>query len=130
MTDPAANAHLDQIHIRDLRLRCIIGVNEDERREKQDVVIQITMYADLRTACRTDDIGDSVDYSTIKQGILKTVEGSQFYLIEALAEEIAQRCLKHARVQRVCVSVEKPGALRFARTVAVQITRSRESTDG
>ena len=129
MTDPGTHIHLDQIHIRDLRLRCIIGVGEEERREKQDVVIHVTMYADLQKACQSDNIEDSVDYRTVKQDILKTVEVSQFRLIEALAEDIAQQCLKDPQVRRVRVSVEKPGALRFARTVAVQITRARESAD-
>ena len=39
---------LDAIHIRDLQFRCIIGVNEDERREKQDIVMNLTLYINLR----------------------------------------------------------------------------------
>jgi len=42
--------HLDKIHIRDLLQRCIIGIYDEERREKQDVVINITLHADLRKA--------------------------------------------------------------------------------
>jgi dihydroneopterin aldolase/2-amino-4-hydroxy-6-hydroxymethyldihydropteridine diphosphokinase len=118
----------DQIHIRDLRFRCIIGVNEEERREKQDVGVNITLWADLHTACRSDRIEDTVDYKALKKQILAMGEQSQFNLIEALAERIAGLCLQDRRVSQVRVSVEKPAALRFAKTVAVEIVRVRTST--
>ncbi len=116
---------MDRILIRDLQARCIIGVNEEERREKQDIVINLTVYADLRPAGRSDRIEDALDYRELKKRILGTVEGSQHYLVEALAEDIAAVCLEPAAVQRVQVCVDKPGALRFARSVAVEILRDR-----
>jgi FolB domain-containing protein len=116
---------LDKIHIRDIALRCIIGVNDEERREKQDVIVSVSMHADLSRAGATDSFGDTVDYKAVKQRIVSLVEGSQHFLIEALAEAIARVCLEHDRVQQVDVTVEKPGALRFARTVAVEISRGR-----
>ncbi|MBP7049887.1 MAG: dihydroneopterin aldolase [Phycisphaerae bacterium] len=116
----------DRIFIRDLAIRCIVGVDEYERREKQEVLAQITLHVDLRKAGRTDALADSVDYSMLKKQILQATEGTQFRLIEALAQRIADECLKEQRVQCVEVAVEKPGALRFARTVGVQIVRRRE----
>jgi dihydroneopterin aldolase/D-erythro-7,8-dihydroneopterin triphosphate epimerase len=117
--------YLDAIHIRDLRLRCIVGVYEHERREKQDVVLQITLYADLRKAGRSDDLADTVDYKSAKKAVAALVEASSFKLVEALAEAVAETCLAQAGVQAVGVLVEKPGALRFARTVGVEIRRER-----
>jgi len=114
---------MDKILIKDLRLRCIIGVNEFERREKQDVTINVVLWSNLTEAARTDDIGKTVDYKEITKGIIKLVEGSQFCLVETLAEKIAKNCLEHARVKKVRVTVEKPGALRFARSVGVSILR-------
>jgi len=116
---------LDKIVIKDLLTRCIIGVNEDERREKQDVLINLVLFADLRPSGRSDDLADSVDYRSIKKQVLALVEASQFYLVEALAEHIAEQCLANHRVQRVQVTVEKPSALRFARSVGVEIIRDR-----
>ncbi|MBI5947401.1 MAG: dihydroneopterin aldolase [Chloroflexi bacterium] len=116
---------MDRIHIRDLSLRCIIGIDDRERREKQDVTIQVTLHAELREAGRSDEMGRTVDYRAVKKRIVRLVEQSQFFLIEALAEAIARACLEEARVERVDVLVEKPGALRFARTVGVEISRTR-----
>jgi D-erythro-7,8-dihydroneopterin triphosphate epimerase len=119
---------MDAIYIRDILLRCIIGVYEEERREKQDVVINIKLSADLSEAGRTDDLSKTVDYKAVKQSIVKLVEGSAFLLVETLAERIAQVCLDASEcIEAVEVLVEKPGALRFARTVGVEIRRERSA---
>jgi FolB domain-containing protein len=115
---------LDRIHIREILLRCIIGINEDERHEKQDVVISVTLHTSLSKAGASDNFADTVDYKAVKQRIVALVEGSSYYLIEALAEAVARECLSvDDRIRRVDVLVEKPGALRFARTVGVEISR-------
>ena len=119
---------LDKIHIRDLKAQCIVGIFPEEREEKQDVVINITLYAVLRRASKSDRIEDTVDYKTMKKRILAMVCESSYQLIESLAERISVICLSEPLVQRVKVSVDKPGALRYARSVAVEIVRER--TDG
>jgi FolB domain-containing protein len=120
-----ADRPLDRIHIRDLLLRCIIGVRDWEREQKQNVVLNITLHGDLRDACASDEVADTIDYVTIKKRVMQRVESSEFYLVEALAQSVADACLEDPKVDRVDVTVEKPGALRFARTVAVEITRER-----
>ena len=117
----------DRITIRDLGFRCIIGINEDERREKQDVIVNLILWADLRKPCQSDDINDTIDYKALKKTILARAEQSQFFLVEALAQTIADICLTQPLVQQVRVCVEKPAALRFARSVGVEITRKNES---
>lgn len=117
--------NLDRIEIHDLHLRCIIGINETERKNKQDVLIHIVMWADTRAAAASDHIDDTVNYRTITKQIIEHVENSDYYLVERLAERIAEICLRDAHMQQVQVSVEKPGALRFARSVGVTITRTR-----
>lgn len=117
----------DQIHIKDLLLRTIIGINEEERRNRQDVLINIVLYADTRAAGDSDDIADAVNYRTLTKRIIAMTEASQFFLVEKLAAEIAGICLEDPRVAAVDVRVEKPGALRFARSVGVEIHREREA---
>lgn len=115
----------DKIQIQDLLLRAIIGINDEERRNRQDVLINITLHADTRAAGRSDDMADAVNYRTLTKRIIALVENSQFYLVEKLAAEIAALCLDDPRVERADVRVEKPGALRFARSVGVEIQRTR-----
>jgi FolB domain-containing protein len=117
----------DEVVIKDLLLRTIIGINDEERKNKQDVLINITMTADTRSAGASDDIADAVNYRTIAKKVIRVVEASQFFLVEKMAAEIASICFEDVRVEKVCVSVEKPGALRFARSVGVTIERERDS---
>ena len=114
---------MDRILIKDLRARCIIGVAPEERQEKQEVLISLALSVDTRKPGRSDRFEDAVDYRALKKQVMELVEASQFYLIEALAERVAELCLEQAGVEAVRVTIEKPSALRFARTVGVEIRR-------
>lgn len=121
---------LDRVHIRDLRTACIVGIFPHERTEKQEIIINVTMHADLRAACLSDRIEETVDYKAIKKQILAEVAESSCFLIERLAEMIAGICLEHPLVRRVDVCVDKAGALRFARSAAIEITRRAHGETG
>jgi FolB domain-containing protein len=116
----------DTIEVRDLLLRAIVGINPDERINRQDVLLNLTLEADLRPAARSDDIRDAVNYRSIAKDVIEFVERSQFQLVETLAESVAQLCLRDGRISHVRVSVHKPGALRFAASVGVTIERRRD----
>jgi len=116
----------DQILIEGLRVRCVIGVNEDERRAKQDVVLDIALHADLRSPGRSDDIVDTVDYGEVARRVSEHAIGSRFGLVEALAESVADICLALESVTRVDVRVRKPGGVAAADSVGVRIERSRD----
>lgn len=118
---------MDRILIRELSARCIVGLRPDERESKQDVVVSLALSTDLSPAGKSDVLDDSIDYRAIKKRVLALMEDSHFHLLEALAEAIAAACLETAGVYEVCVTVDKPGALRFARSVAVEIIRRRSS---
>ena len=113
----------DMIHIRDLTLPCIIGTNAEERVRPQTVVINITLYTDTRRAADSDALSDTVNYRTLKKNVIALVKQSSFFLLERLAAAIAEVCLNADAVTAVTVCVDKPGALRFARSVAVEIFR-------
>ncbi len=121
MTEP----RLDRIYIRDLTVECIVGVNPEERLQKQLIVINIVMHIDLTRPGLSDALSETIDYKSVKLAVMREVEQSQFQLIERLAQRIADIALGFGAA-RVDVCVDKPGALRFARSVAVEISRSRK----
>lgn len=117
---------MDRVIIEDLLVRGIVGINDDERVNRQDVVVGVTMWVDTRPAAASDDIADAVNYRTVSKRIIEHVETGAPMLVERLADEIAALCLDaDERVTEVEVSVRKPGALRFARSVGVIVTRRR-----
>jgi FolB domain-containing protein len=115
----------DRILVRDLLCRGIVGINPEERVKTQDVLVNLVLHADVRAAAASDDIADAVNYRTIAKRVIDLVERSEFFLVERLAEEIAILCLADDRVTRAEVTVEKPTALRFAKSVGVAIVRDR-----
>jgi FolB domain-containing protein len=115
----------DKILIQDLLIRGIIGIHDWEREKKQDILINIELEADCRPAGLSDDFQDAVDYRAVTKSVISLVEGSEFFLVERMAEEIAQICLEDERVDVARVRVEKPGAVRFSRSVGVEVERRR-----
>jgi FolB domain-containing protein len=121
----------DRIIISDLLVRGIVGINPEERKNRQDILVNVTMWADTRPAAASDDIEDAVNYRAVAKALIAHIEAAQPYLVERLAADLAAICFaQEARVQAVEVSVEKPGALRFARSVGVVIYREREDAIG
>ena len=114
----------DRIEIKDLLLRRILGINEWEREKPQDILLNLTLYCDLRAAGASDAIEDTVNYRTLTKRVIEHVEGSARQTVEALAADVARICLSDPRVVRARVRIEKPGALRFARSVGVEIERT------
>lgn len=113
----------DCIEIKDLLLRTIVGINPDERVKKQDVLLNLTLWTDVRAAGSSDDIVDAVNYRTVTKAIIDLVEAADFRTLEKLATVVARQVLTGFGVARVTVSIDKPGALRFARSVGITITR-------
>lgn len=115
----------DRIEIKDLLLRAIIGVNPEERGRKQDVLVNLVLFADLRPAAASDDLEGAVNYRTVAKDVIALVEESSFRTVEKLAAAIADLVLTRHPAEAVQVAVEKPGAIRFARSAGVTIFRRR-----
>jgi len=117
---------MDRIFIRDLTLVCTIGVNPWEREIRQPVKIDLDLHTDLQEASRSDDLRHTLDYKEVRDRVERVVTRSRCFLIEALAQHIADACLEYASVKTVRVCLEKPGALRSVRTVGVELLRTRD----
>lgn len=117
---------MDQVIIKDLLVRGIIGVNDWEREKPQEILINVVLFADLNKASESDNIDDSVNYRTVSKRIQEHAETAERLTVEALAADLAEICLAEPGVMKVRVRVEKPGAVRFAKSVGVEIERSRQ----
>jgi len=115
---------MDKVIIKNLLARGIIGVRDWERKRAQDILINITLFTDIRRAAETDDINNCADYSEVTKKVQAHAESAGRFTVEALANDLANICLAQNNVQRVIVRVEKPTAVRFAESVGVEIERS------
>jgi len=120
----------DKIVIKDLLIRGIVGINEWERSKRQDILVNLEIEGDFTAAGRSDDVEDTLNYRTLTKAVIAYVESSEHYLVEALAHEIARIAVVEHGAERVRVRVEKPGALRFAHSVGIEVDRRRSDFEG
>lgn len=116
----------DKIFIKELKIPCLIGIFDWERKKKQVVSVDLEFPARIGKASKSDHIRDAVDYKKIAKRTIYFVSQSQFYLIEALIESLAQQLLAEFKLSQITLQIEKPGAIRGARTVGVRITRRKK----
>ncbi|MGN0879246.1 MAG: dihydroneopterin aldolase [Oligosphaeraceae bacterium] len=116
----------DTITLHDLHAQCILGCYDDERRQKRDVSITVTLHTDIRQAAASDRLDDAINYDALVQTLLDATEASSFQLIEALAEHLAQLCLRLTPAHKVTLSVTKPNPrpLLAAATVTIERTQT------
>ncbi len=117
------NLPMSTIHIKNLRLRAIIGIYPIERKKKQDVVINIKLKYDSQKAINEDTITHAIDYKKITKKIIIEVEKSKFQLLESLADFILKIITKDKKVVSAEVEVDKPQALRYADSVSVSLDK-------
>lgn len=116
----------DRIHISDLLVNAIIGINPDERVTPQDVLVNATLFFDTRAAGVSDDMDDSINYSTVTKAMRAHIETSEPGLIERLVADLARICFEtDGRIGEVEITAEKPGAVTDTRSVGVSIHRTR-----
>lgn len=114
----------DRIFIRDLLVRGIVGINDWERRERQDILVSVSLFGDFRRAGESDRIEDCVNYRSVAKAIIAHIESSQRYTVEALATDLARQICEMPGVTRLIIRLEKPGALRFAESVGIELERT------
>ncbi|MEE4310316.1 MAG: dihydroneopterin aldolase [candidate division KSB1 bacterium] len=114
------------IRIKNLRLRTIIGIEEWERTNKQDLIINAVIDFDGEKAAESDDIADTVNYKRITKKIITLVEESDYFLLEKLCDRVLHVILEDKNVLSATVEIDKPGALRFTDSVSVSTSAGRD----
>ena len=109
---------MDTVFIRQLRADTVIGVYDWERNVRQNVVLDLEMATDNRRAAASDEIADALDYAAISARVLSFIKGSEFQLIETMAEQVAAIVLGEFGVPWLRLRLAKPGAVAQAQDVA------------
>ncbi len=111
-----------EIAMQNIRLRTIIGINNWERENKQDVIISVSFRYDASEAIEKDNVSEAVNYKLITKKIISSVESSSFNLLESLANMVYRIIKEDSRIEDIEVIVEKPFALRFSDGVSCRIS--------
>ncbi|MFP4264008.1 MAG: dihydroneopterin triphosphate 2'-epimerase [Halomonas sp.] len=117
---------LATIRIKNLRLRTYIGIKEEEIRNRQDVVINAVIRYRADKAVAFNHIEQALNYRTITKQVIAHVEENRFLLLERMTREVLDLIMAHDPVLTAQVEIDKPHALRFADSVSVTLSQSRQ----
>ena len=120
-----ASAALDQVFIEGLTAQTVIGIHDSELHAPQPVVLDVTAGVPRALACDTDRIADTLDYSQLRERILRMMAEHRVQLLEALAEQVAHVVLYEFRALWVRVRLAKPRKFDDVQAVGVLIERHR-----
>ena len=115
------------IRVKDLSLRTFIGFKPHEKKHKQDVLIQLKVEVETSMVEHNDDYQSEgfYDYRSMTKSVIKLVEESRFDLLEALTRKVLDEIMSNPLVKKAKVEIEKPHALRYSRTVSVEMSSER-----
>ena len=113
----------DTVFIKGLKAASVIGCYDWERDIRQTLVIDLELKADFTHAAQSDALADALDYAAISRRVIAVCDESRFQLLEALAGHLASIVLAEFSVERLRMTITKPGAVPEAEGVGVVIDR-------
>ena len=117
---------MDKVFISQLQIDTVIGVYDWEKTTKQQLFLDIEMDWDSAKAAQDDDYQYALCYESVSNRLVELVSTQPIELIETVAEKVAQCIINEFNVQKVKVRVNKPGAVKQAANVGVEIIRISE----
>jgi dihydroneopterin aldolase len=109
-----------------LRVDCVVGIYESERRMPQTVIVDIELDYDFEAAAASDAIADTIDYDDVARAVTELAQRRAFHLIETMAEEAAVMLMARLPLlQRVRLDIRKPAAVPAADCARVRVERAR-----
>ena len=119
---------MDIVYIEQLSIDTVIGVYDWEREIRQTVVLSLEMASDIAAPAEQDDINKALDYNAVSTRVTEFVAGSEFLLIETMAEKVVELVRDEFGVPWLRLKVSKPGAVPAAKDVGVIIERGSSKT--
>ena len=81
---------MDKVFLQSCSFNTIIGINEDERKEKQELVIDLELFLDVKDAAKNDDLNKTVNYLEVHQIVKHYLESKEHILVETIVEDLAK----------------------------------------
>ncbi len=117
---------MDIVYIRELEIETIIGIYDWEREQRQVVSLDLEMGTDIALAARSENIENTLDYKAVAKRLIESIAGSEFFLVETMAEKISEIVLEEFSVPWLKLRLGKPGAVTGSKDVGVIIERGRK----
>lgn len=116
---------MDSIILYDCSFLCNLGVSEEERKTKQEILIDVEIFTDISKAASSDEVNDTINYEEVHAVLKDIIEKTEYNLLERISDTCAKTLLGSFSLKKVRVTVKKPAALasKGVRYAAVVVER-------
>ena len=118
------------VFIKDFIIEEIIGIHEHEKIKKQKIKFNIILDVNKSSIPDEQDIKSIVDYEKITNNLKNLVKNKKYNFLESLAEDSFKKIFEDKRINSVKIKIEKPEAIRNAKSVGVEVFKTRKDYEG
>ncbi len=99
---------LKKILIENLTCNASVGVYENEKLNKQKIIINLEIVLVNNIKTHTDNINDVADYGKFRRIVLEIINSKHFNLIETLADKLIKKIETFEKVKNIKLKITKP----------------------
>ena len=116
--------------IKNFIIQEIIGIHEHEKIKKQKIKFNILLEVNQNSIPDEYDIKSIVDYEKITNKLEKLTKNKKYNFLESLAEDSFKEIFEDKRINSVIIKIEKPEAIKNAKSVGVEVFKTRKDYEG
>ena len=116
--------------IKDFLINEIIGIHKHEKINKQKIIFNIVIDINQDTVPNENSLSSIVDYEQITNKLKKLVKDKNYNFLESLAEDSFEEIFEDRRINSVKIKIEKPDAILNAKSVGIEVFKSRNDYEG
>jgi 7,8-dihydroneopterin aldolase/epimerase/oxygenase len=118
------------ILIKDFVISEIIGIHKHEKNNKQKIIFNIVVDVNQNTVADENNLSSIVDYEKITNKLENLAKKKNYNFLESLAEDSFNEIFQDKRINSVKIKIEKPDAIPNAKSVGVEVFKSRNDYEG
>lgn len=118
------------VFIKDFIIEEIIGIHEHEKIKKQKIKFNIVLDINQSSIPNEKDIKSIVDYEKITIKLENLTKNKKYNFLESLAEDSFKEIFEDKRINSVTIKIEKPEAIKSAKSVGVEVFKTRKDYEG
>ena len=111
--------------IKDFLINEIIGIHKHEKIIKQKIIFNIIIDVNQNTIPNENNISSIVDYEKITNKLEFLAKNKNYNFLESLAEDSFKEIFMDERINSINIKIEKPDAIKNAKSVGVEVFKSR-----
>jgi len=118
------------VFIKDFVIKEIIGIHEHEKIKKQKIKFNLILNVNQNSIPNDKDIKSIIDYEKITNQLEILAKSKKYNFLESLAEDSFKKIFEDKRINSVTIKIEKPDAIKNAKSVGVEVFKTRKDYEG